>query len=243
MTLRGSLKQSICKILLRLMETENLILDGILRNKMIYSHILLLTYTVGTVGRLLLDGRIPPRVKVNHIVRARKIQTKSSCLQTDEKDRTRPSLERCRQLLTLLYRSRALKIEERYPVFLQGGGNDIEESGKLTENQHAVTSSNNLENKLTESGNLCRFFVPAFLYKRHGTGSLTQTGDCCKRIHIHFRILFQFILCIKTHGLVHQTFCTAQCHAAEYFRLLPSSRQTTFQSTAVSASFSLTSSP
>lgn len=228
MTLRGSLKQSICKILLRLMETENLILDGILRNKMIYSHILLLTYTVGTVGRLLLDGRIPPRVKVNHVVRARKIQTKSSCLQTDEKDRTRPSLERCRQLLTLLYRSRALKIEERYPVFLQGGGNDIEESGKLTENQHSVTSSNNLENKLTESGNLCRFFVPAFLYKR---------------IHIHFRILFQFILCIKTHGLVHQTFCTAQCHAAEYFRLLPSSRQTTFQSTAVSASFSLTSSP
>ena len=56
-----------------------------LGNEMIYRDLLFLPYTVSTVGGLLLDGRIPPRVKMNDIIGPRQIESQSSGLKADEK--------------------------------------------------------------------------------------------------------------------------------------------------------------
>ena len=89
MTLRSSLQNGICKILFHLVQTENLLLDSTLGNKMIYSHILLLSDTVGAVCGLSFYGRVPPRIQMDDIVSACQVQPQTTSLETDKENRTR----------------------------------------------------------------------------------------------------------------------------------------------------------
>lgn len=66
------------------MQTENLLLDSTLGNKMIYSHILLLPDAVSAVCGLLFYGWVPPRVQMDDIVGTCQVQPQTASLETDK---------------------------------------------------------------------------------------------------------------------------------------------------------------
>ena len=93
------------------MQTENLLLDSTLGNKMIYSHILLLSDTVGAVCGLLFYGRVPPRIQMDDIVSACQVQPQTTSLETDKENRTGSMLKVIDHHLSLLYRCTSVQIE------------------------------------------------------------------------------------------------------------------------------------
>ena len=76
-----------------LMQRDDFLFDGIGGYDAIDGDGFLLSDAVGAVARLLFDGRVPPRVEMNHIVGGSQVQTQSARLQTDEEERHVPLLE------------------------------------------------------------------------------------------------------------------------------------------------------
>ena len=68
------------------MKAQYFLFDSVLGYQVINSHTILLPDAIGTVGGLLFDGRIPPRVQMDDVIGSRQIQPQSASLQTDEED-------------------------------------------------------------------------------------------------------------------------------------------------------------
>src|SRR5262249_57330320 len=69
---------------LAVLQRQNLLLDGIASNQFVAGDHLGLADAMCAVGRLFLDSRVPPGIKMNDGVRAGKVQTGAACLETDE---------------------------------------------------------------------------------------------------------------------------------------------------------------
>ena len=80
------LKKGIGKRTFGLMQAENLLLNCILSNQVIYSHFLFLANAVCPVGGLLFYGRIPPWVEMYDIVGCGKVEAESTSLAADEEE-------------------------------------------------------------------------------------------------------------------------------------------------------------
>ena len=76
-----------------LVQTDELLFDGVLADEVIYGHGAGLADTVGPVGGLLLNGGIPPWVKVEYIVGSSEVQAQSSSLEADEEKRILAALD------------------------------------------------------------------------------------------------------------------------------------------------------
>ena len=109
------------------MQTQDLLLNGMLRNQPDDRHRTSLSQAVGPVLGLFLYGRIPPRVGDDDIVRRSKIQSQSSCLQAHKEDRTDAGLELRDKHLTFLKRSAAIQIEVVVPFLREHPADDVQE--------------------------------------------------------------------------------------------------------------------
>ena len=68
-----SFEQRVRQRLFGLVQAKNLLLNGMLSDEVIDRYFLVLSDTISTVGSLLLNSGIPPRVQMNHIVCPREI--------------------------------------------------------------------------------------------------------------------------------------------------------------------------
>ena len=66
---------------LLLLKLQDPLFDGILRYEFHDAHLLLLSDTVGAVRSLVLYGRVPPRVEMDHGIRTREVQPRSAGVQ------------------------------------------------------------------------------------------------------------------------------------------------------------------
>ena len=142
-----------------------------------------MTHTIGTVCRLLLDSRIPPRVKMDDIIGAGKIQPQAAGLEGNQEHRFRPILESLDHTLTLAQGSGAAEIE----IILDARGFDltaghIQERSELAENQHPVPLLHNLDQLVAHQGQFAGRQAELLLDKRSRTRRLTQLRDHGKGI-------------------------------------------------------------
>ena len=70
----------------RTVELEDGLLHGPARDQPIDGHGALLPEAVGSVGRLILHGGVPPRVKMDHVVGGGKVEPLPARLQADEEE-------------------------------------------------------------------------------------------------------------------------------------------------------------
>ena len=119
MALAGTFEHGIGQISLGLVKAQNLLLDGVLRDEVIDGDVLALTKAIGTIGGLLLDSRVPPRVEMDDIVGPCQVQAQSACFQADEEHRAVTMLELLHQLIALTYGHRTVEIEIRLLLFVQ----------------------------------------------------------------------------------------------------------------------------
>ena len=68
-----SFEQRVRQRLFGLVQTQNLLLNGMLSDEVIDRYFLVLSDTISAVGRLLLNSGIPSRGQINHIVCIRKV--------------------------------------------------------------------------------------------------------------------------------------------------------------------------
>ncbi len=90
------------ELALRVEQLVDALLERAEADQAVHEHRLALADAMHAVGRLLLDGRVPPAVEVEDVIRRRQVQTAAACADRDDEHR-RPVLarERGQQLLAL----------------------------------------------------------------------------------------------------------------------------------------------
>ena len=111
--LRGVLilEQGIGKVAFGLVQTEDLLLDGVGSDEVIDRDVAMLTDTVGAVGGLLFDGRVPPRVEMDDVVGSGEVEAYASRLEGDKEDLRLAMLEALDQLFAFGERRGAVEVE------------------------------------------------------------------------------------------------------------------------------------
>ena len=89
----AALEQRAREPLLLLVELDDFLLDGVLRHQAIHRDRSLLTHAVRAVRRLRFHGGVPPRIQVDHGVRAGQVQAEAACFQADQEQRRAAALE------------------------------------------------------------------------------------------------------------------------------------------------------
>lgn len=97
-----------------------------------------LTHAMRTIGRLILDCWIPPRIHVQHVIGGRQIQACSASFQADQKHVALTVLKRFHTSLPLFHRCRAIQILVLHLLTIQLGAQDCQVIHKLTEDQCLV---------------------------------------------------------------------------------------------------------
>ena len=101
------------KVFLALDHRVDLLLECVLGNETVNHHVFVLADTVGTVGGLSLDGRVPPKIKMNHVRGCGQIKAGSGGLQGKNEYLVLPAvLETGHHLVALLDRAASV-IEHR----------------------------------------------------------------------------------------------------------------------------------
>ena len=136
------------------MESYDFLLNGVFADEVVDGDGLILTYTVSTVGGLLLDGGVPPWVEMEDIVRPCEIEAEASSLETDEEDRLFTILEGGYHLCALLDRHTAIDVEVVHMTLVQLTLDDIEEADELAEYKSPVASFDDTLQEFGESGYL-----------------------------------------------------------------------------------------
>ena len=150
MTLAGAAEHGIGKIALGLVQAQDFLFDGVLRNEVVDGDVLPLTDAVGTVGSLLLDGGIPPGVEVDDVVGSCQVESQAACLEADEEHGTLAALELLHQLVALLYGHRAVEIEVGLLLFVKCLTHHGEKRRELAEHQHGIAAAHNLAQQVSE---------------------------------------------------------------------------------------------
>src|SRR5690554_673001 len=66
---------------------------------------------MGPIARLILGGRIPPRIEVDHIIRRREVQARPARLERDEEEGRFMALESLHEAFALALRRRTIEIK------------------------------------------------------------------------------------------------------------------------------------
>lgn len=114
------------------MQSQNLLFYRTGRNESIDRYRALLTNAVGAVAGLVFDGRIPPRIQMNHIVGSGEVEAQSSGFQTDEKQRLRARLKLTNQSVALYGAGAAVQIEIVDAQAVEFLTDECQMAGKLT---------------------------------------------------------------------------------------------------------------
>ena len=99
-------------------------------------HLLILADAVNTVHRLLLGGRVPPRIHDEHVVRLGQVQTEAASLERNEEHRLLTARERLNDLCTVAGRTVQVQVADAF--LRQACRNALEVAGELAEHQHTV---------------------------------------------------------------------------------------------------------
>ena len=196
------------------MQAQNLLLDGVLRDEVVDGDVLPLTDTVGPVGSLLLNGGIPPRVKVYHIVGTREVEPQSASLQTDEEHRATPMLEVLHQLVALAHGYRAIYIEVGLFLLVEHLAHKGKERRELAEDKHGITTTYNLLQQVAQGCQFRAVASPVLLHQLGGTRSLAQAGNLGQRIDTNARcrtLILKQLLGTATDNLIDGQFIGGQC--------------------------------
>ena len=153
---------------------------------MIYAYLLFLANAVGSVGGLLFNSRIPPRVQMEYVVGSGKVEPQTSGLEGDEEYPLLSSLKRRHHLLAFAYRGRSVEVE----VVSNSGifhllARHFKERGELAEYQHPVALLNYLLQLVYHQGKLAGRDVDALLYQRCRAGRLPEFGDHCQGVDVY----------------------------------------------------------
>ena len=101
------------------METLDFLFDGACRKEMIYCDGVVLTYAICTVCGLLLDGWVPPRVKMEDVVGACEIESESASLEGYDEYGAFTFLELLYELLPFLHAYAAVDVEIWHFCFVE----------------------------------------------------------------------------------------------------------------------------
>ena len=104
----GILQQGVGHAPLVLVQADDFLLNGSCGNEPIDGDRPLLSNAVGAVAGLVLNGWVPPGIKVYHKVGSRQVESQSASLQADEEQRLVARLELLDQLVALLSRCAAV---------------------------------------------------------------------------------------------------------------------------------------
>ena len=101
------------------METLDFLFDGACRKEMIYCDGVVLTYAICTVCGLLLDGRVPPRVKMEDVVGACEVESESASLEGYDEYGAFTFLELLYELLPFLHAYASVDVEIWHFCFVE----------------------------------------------------------------------------------------------------------------------------
>ena len=76
-----------------LVQLDDLFFDGVARHQPVDGHRALLADAVGAVGGLVFDGRVPPRVHVDHVVGGGQVEAQAAGLEADQEEIALAGLE------------------------------------------------------------------------------------------------------------------------------------------------------
>ena len=134
------------------------LLDGALAHELVDEHGLALTDAPGTIGGLVLDGRVPPAVVVDHLARRREVQSGASRLERHEQQRwPETRLKLGNDSITRRLRRRAA--EERHRPAESLGDMAPQERAhldELGEHERSFVDVDQLVDQLVEAGEFSR---------------------------------------------------------------------------------------
>ena len=120
------------------------------RDETIDSDGTLLSNAVGAVCRLVLNGGVPPRVKVDDIVSSREVQSQAACFEADEEERHVAMLKLLHQPGALLGGGGSVQIEIFNAPCIKFLAYECQVGGELAEDQGAVVAFPELFSELQE---------------------------------------------------------------------------------------------
>ncbi len=181
---------------------------------MVDGYVLLLSDPVGPVSGLALDGRVPPRVEVDHVVGAGEVEPEPARLEADHERLLLSLLEVGDHLAAGADRGGAVEVEIAYPVFVELGVDHVEETGELAEYEHSVASGDYLAHKVGEFGELAGPAFPLFVDKGHRAGCLTEACDLGEDVDRDLALVFEVLLHLFAYGLVGEHLGVGELHRA-----------------------------
>ena len=146
----GSVEHTGDKLPLVLVQGEDLLLDGVLCHEPIDRHGPLLAEPVGSVGRLILDGRVPPRIHVDDVIGCRQIQSRTTGLERDQKQIPFASLEGINGFLSLGRWSRSIEVLVTDPDAIERFSQEAQVLNELAEYQCSVFALSKFADDLHE---------------------------------------------------------------------------------------------
>ena len=117
------------------MEGEDALFDTTLHDQAVDRHRPLLADAMGTVRRLILDRRIPPRIEVNDIIRSRQVQPGATGPPADQEQVRCPRLKRGDPALAIRGWRAAIEIFIGDPALIEGGADQGQRTDELAEHQ------------------------------------------------------------------------------------------------------------
>ena len=147
------------------LQGKNFLLYSPLCYQLQHLHVLFLSDSVGAVSCLVLHGRIPPRVEMYDHIGSREVESRTPCLEGNQKHGNAPRVK-------LLYESKPRE-RRRCPVeiavvkscCLKASSDALQHSRKLRKNQHTVSRGCRITKNFLQKVKLSRAAVIVFKEK------------------------------------------------------------------------------
>ena len=167
-----------------MLQVKDALLDCILGHNLVHVHILRLPDAMGTVGRLVLRGCVPPRVGVHHHAGTRQVQSRIAGLERNKKHRGVVIVELVDQLKPLLLRGSAGDHIVINVILAQPLADQMQVAGELRENQHLASRITAGFHKLLNRIKLGGFLPRILVHQPRVATNLPQPGQLGKHLNL-----------------------------------------------------------
>ena len=162
------------QVALGLLEGDDALLDGSLRHHLVHVHLAVLSDAVGTVGRLVGGGGVPPGVGVHHHRGAREVQPRTAGLQRHEEDRRLIVVEGVHETHALALGRGARYGEMPDTATVKLGGKHVQIARELRENEHLAPSFHGLVHQFHDGAQLLGAALVVLEHERRVERDLAQ---------------------------------------------------------------------
>src|SRR4051794_26044716 len=136
------------------MEHDDLLLDRAARDQPIDRHRLRLADAVRAIGRLILDGGVPPGIEMDDVVGGRQVDAGAAGLERDQESVALTRLEAVDQRGALTWRCRAIEVKRLEAGLVECLADERQVRRELAEHERAVAFAAQLLEQLDRAAKL-----------------------------------------------------------------------------------------